>query len=146
MISLISRFPYTPPIDYSAQQRRDTRPDKKIVGNLGEDLAEKFLLRLGYEIRDRNIRLGRDEIDILAFDPVDNALVFVEVKTRSSISRNFGPELDTNHRKLAKMRRSARRWVKEHGFEGGYRLDAVYVVEGKVTEHIKELDWGEETD
>lgn len=113
---------------------------------MGEALAEKFLQRIGYEIRERNVRLGRDEIDILAFDPVDECLAFVEVKSRSSLSKNFGPELDIHHRKLAKIRRSARRWVKDHAYEGGYRLDAIYVVEGKVTEHLKELDWGADED
>ena len=42
----------------------------------GEDIAATYLASIGYGIRSRNIRLGKDEIDILAHDPVDDVLVF----------------------------------------------------------------------
>ncbi|MDB4977828.1 MAG: hypothetical protein JWM56_14 [Candidatus Peribacteria bacterium] len=112
-----------------------------IVGTQGEMIAANFLLRLGYEIRGRNIRISRDEIDILAFDPVDNVLVFAEVKTRSTYHEDYRPELNADWKKCVKLRRSARRWVADHAYDGGYRLDLVCVVEGKVTEHVKELAW-----
>lgn len=53
------------------------------IGRLGENAAAKFLRRnLKMRIAERNYRNGRDEIDIIAYD--GDALVFIEVKTRSA--------------------------------------------------------------
>ncbi len=46
----------------------------------GESLARKYLCRSGYRIIDRNYRLGRQEIDLIA--RLKNRVVFIEVKTR----------------------------------------------------------------
>jgi Holliday junction resolvase-like predicted endonuclease len=99
------------------------------------------LQKLGYEIRGNNVRLGRDEIDLLAFDSGDSVLVFCEVKTRSKKSCDYPAEMSAGFRKCAKLRRSARRWIEEHEFDGGYRLDLICVEGGRVTEHVKELSW-----
>ena len=50
----------------------------------GEDLAAKFLREKGYKIIDRNFRKGYGEIDIIAIK--NDILVFVEVKTKTSLS------------------------------------------------------------
>lgn len=129
-------------MDYSALHKRLKKPAPHIeVGRKGEDTATKFVHRIGYEVRERNLRLGKDEIDILAFDPVDKVLVFMEVKTRSKESVDYNPEMDMHWRKHTRIRRAARKWVAEHDYEGGYRLDLLCVVAGKVTEHLKELPW-----
>ena len=51
------------------------------IGQLGEDIAAKFLKRNGYKILERNNRQSHNEIDIIAANR--SYLVFVEVKTRS---------------------------------------------------------------
>lgn len=51
----------------------------KSTGNLGEDLAAEYLLKLKYKILGRNLNLKVGEIDILAEDR--GAIVIVEVKT-----------------------------------------------------------------
>ena len=51
------------------------------LGVLGERLAADHLEKNGYKILDRNVRMSRNEIDIIAED--DSFIVFVEVKTRS---------------------------------------------------------------
>ena len=112
------------------------------VGKQGEDIAEQFLRGIGYEVRGKNLRLGRDEIDLLAFDPVDHALVFAEVKTRSRQDADYPAHMNAGRRKRINLRRSARRWVTQHAYEGGYRMDLVCVEGGRVTQHIKELSWG----
>ncbi|MEI8229632.1 MAG: YraN family protein [Candidatus Peregrinibacteria bacterium] len=112
------------------------------LGRLGEDLACQYLQGLGFLLRGRNIRIGtHDEIDILAFDPEDRVLVFVEVKTRSRSDEYFRPEMNIDYRKTKALRRAARRWVADHAFEGGYRIDVVSVADGKVVGHIQELAW-----
>jgi putative endonuclease len=54
---------------------------QKKNGQLGEDLACRFVEELGYKILEKNWRYKKAEIDIIAFD-VD-ILVFIEVKSRS---------------------------------------------------------------
>ena len=112
-----------------------------VVGKKGEDIAVTFLQSLGYKLYDRNVRLARDEIDIITFDPHDKVLVFAEVKTRSRRSLDYAPDLNLTAAKKAKLRRSARAWVAEHDYEGGYRIDLVCVVGEKVVDHYKEIEW-----
>lgn len=127
-------------MDYSAHIRNVARQAGKMqTGSMGEDLASKFLVRQGYEIRGRNIRLGKDEVDILAFDPEDKVLVFVEVKTRRKTDIEYGPELDFHHRKKMRLKRAMEKWIADNDYEGGYRLDLLCVVQGKITEHFKEV-------
>lgn len=51
------------------------------LGVLGEKLAADYLEKNGYTIVDKNVRMSKNEIDIIAED--DFFIVFVEVKTRS---------------------------------------------------------------
>ena len=51
-----------------------------IRGKLGEEIACRYLMSLGYEILLRNYHKSYAEIDIIA--AIDNLLVIVEVKTR----------------------------------------------------------------
>lgn len=52
----------------------------------GEEIAEKYLINLGYEILERNFHSSQGEIDIIAKDR--DCLVFVEVKNYSY--RSYG--------------------------------------------------------
>lgn len=52
------------------------------LGKLGEDLAAKHMLSLGYKILDRNWIYQKKELDIVATD--GEYLVIVEVKSRST--------------------------------------------------------------
>ncbi len=58
--------------------------NKKQLGDLGENLAQSFLLSRGYMILDRNFRCRLEnvygEIDIIAKD--QDFICFIEVKTR----------------------------------------------------------------
>ena len=109
------------------------------VGWQGEILAARHLRQLGYRVLQRNVRVGRrDEIDILAYDPQDNVLVFVEVKSRAR-SGLYAPEVNVTASKRIKMSRAARRWMARHDFGIGYRLDVVCVAEGKVVNHFQQV-------
>ena len=55
-----------------------------------EDLASRFLERKGYRILDRNVRLVRKEVDIVAAD--GDTIVFIEVKGRRSSAFGTGSE------------------------------------------------------
>ena len=55
--------------------------DSKELGKQGEDIASSFLVEKGYKIVARNLKMGANEIDIIAEN--EDFLVFIEVKTRS---------------------------------------------------------------
>lgn len=56
------------------------RTSQQQTGDDGENQAEVFLRGCGYRILGRNVRVGRDELDIVAEDGA--VVVFVEVRTR----------------------------------------------------------------
>ncbi|MEG0302035.1 MAG: YraN family protein [Gordonibacter sp.] len=60
------------------------------LGRKGEDAAARFLDRRGYDIVERNWKCLAGEADIIARD--GEALVFVEVKTRSSTDKGLPSE------------------------------------------------------
>ena len=53
---------------------------RRSIGQLGEDIACRFLMESGHTILERNWRSGHLEVDIISFD-VDG-IHFVEVKAR----------------------------------------------------------------
>lgn len=53
------------------------------LGKHGEDLATVFLKQKGFQIITRNYRQKTGEVDIIAKD--GDTLIFIEVKTRSSL-------------------------------------------------------------
>ena len=77
---------------------------KKQLGDLGEDISEIFLAKMGYSIIKRNYRCRLGEIDLIAKDK--EKLIFFEVKTRTNL--NFGyPEESVNNLKVLKLKKLA---------------------------------------
>lgn len=56
----------------------------KDIGNVGENIATRYLENLGYKILERNFRCKLGEIDIIAQDK--DEIVFIEVKARKILS------------------------------------------------------------
>jgi putative endonuclease len=81
------------------------RTERQRRGSLAEDEAAEYLLGLGWQVMARNVKVGRDEIDILAVDPAPpGTLVAVEV--RSLRTPAFGaPEERVDRRKVGHMYR-----------------------------------------
>lgn len=112
------------------------------TGQKGEDSAARFLERIGYRVMGRNVRVGKhDEIDLIAYDPFDRVLVFCEVKTRSKNESEYHPEINLTWQKRRNMARAARRWVDLHAWEGGYRMDTLYVSGTWVMDHHIDVQW-----
>lgn len=84
---------------------------KRSLGQWGEEIGSNYLKDKGYAILGRNLRTPHGEIDILA--EKDNALIFVEVKTRSSNRFGF-PEFAVNPRKQAHMLSAAESYFQQH--------------------------------
>lgn len=79
-----------------------------ITGNLGEEIAVKYLAEKGYNILHRNWRHSHWEIDIIA--SLKNKLHFVEVKTRRTNTFGF-PEDDVSKRKMKFLMSSAEEFL-----------------------------------
>lgn len=78
--------------------------NKRVLGNLGEEIASSFLQKRGYKILERNFKTRLGEIDIIAKDK--NTLVFIEVKARTS--QKFGlPFEAVNYIKQNKIKKMA---------------------------------------
>lgn len=126
----------------TSSRTRPRRPAHLLLGEKGEKIAATYLRSIGYIVRECNVKVDRDEIDILAYDPEDDVLVFAEIKTRTEKTKEgFHPELRAGKRKRIALKRAARRWVARREYDGGYRIDLICVEEGRVTSHFKELSW-----
>ena len=102
---------------------------KDAVGRFGEQVAADHLAAAGLTILARNWRCRDGELDIIARD--GRELVFVEVKTRSSVS--FGSPAEAVDRvKIARIRQLALRWMDAHRdtktFWASVRFDVIAVV------------------
>jgi putative endonuclease len=103
---------------------------KDAVGWYGERVAADHLVSSGLVILDRNWRCPDGEIDIVARDGA--ALVFVEVKTRSSVT--FGDPAEAVSRvKATRIRKLAMLWLEQNrdvpgAFRRELRFDVVSVV------------------
>ncbi len=116
---------------------------KDAVGRYGEQCAADHLAAAGLEILARNWRCRAGELDIVARD--GSQLVFVEVKTRSSLA--FGtPAEAVDRTKSARIRQLALRWImaqRELGepvFWSALRFDVVSVVRGRAGLEIAHLE------
>jgi putative endonuclease len=96
-------------------------------GAAAEDAAVAHLEGLGWRVIARNVKVGRDEIDIVALDPGPPAnLVCVEV--RSATSANFGtPEERMDRLKVGHLYRAMRAYQVIEGRGLPRRVDLVVV-------------------
>lgn len=95
------------------------------LGQLGEDLAARFLKGRGYTILARNVRVPQvGEIDILAQD--GDTLVVVEVRTRRGGPR-FAPDDSVGERKQHRLAQLAEAIALAREWEGPLRVDFVAV-------------------
>jgi putative endonuclease len=122
---------------HKARLRHDNRAHA--WGARGEDLAHRFLQKLGYTVVARNWQAedGSGELDLVAWD--GPSLVIVEVKTRASAE--FGlPEEAVDQEKRRHLIRTAARFAREADVPASQlRFDIVSVLfEGKpVIDHIR---------
>lgn len=64
----------------------------KETGDFGEQIAKKYLIDKGYRFVASNFSYAKLEIDLIFEDETEKYLIFVEVKTRSSLKYGFPEE------------------------------------------------------
>jgi putative endonuclease len=99
--------------------------DRQEVGKLGEKVAQKFLKKRGYRIRETGFRCHHGEIDIIA--QKKDHLVFVEVRTKSNLE--FGtPEESITRAKKERIIASALTYTSTHqNLPSLWRIDVVAI-------------------
>lgn len=112
---------------------------QKTFGKLGEDAAAEFLEAAGYTIVTRNFRIRSAEIDIIA--QINDAIVFVEVKARSS-TRHGLPSEAVNLRKQHKIIEAAGVFLQDETYSDcACRFDVVEVyLRGEHVEAINHIE------
>ena len=100
---------------------------RRRLGAAGEQLAADHLIRMGFQILDRNYRTRFGELDIVACD--QHQIVFCEVKCRVANRAGRDPLESLHDSKRAQVRRMAVRWLNErpHPHVRNLRFDAIGV-------------------
>ena len=105
--------------------RRRAPAERAELGRWGEAVAARELKRRKYRILDRNVRLGRGELDIVATHR--DATVFVEVKTRRGEAFG-GARAALTRAKARQLTRLAQTYLRRHPDRAGaYRIDVVAI-------------------
>ena len=95
-------------------------------GQMGEDIAAKYLEKKGYKILERNKHFSRAcEVDIIAL--YKDTLVFVEVKTRKNNAFGIPFEAITAA-KYKNIKTGVYSYLAENNKYKKYRIDAVSII------------------
>lgn len=107
----------------------DTR---RATGAVGENAAAAYVVRLGWQLLDRNWRFGhRGELDLVALQPGPGSwgtIVFCEVKTRRGLG--WGSPLEAvTAAKVERIQELSQEWLSCHDIRfDRLRIDAVGVI------------------
>jgi len=98
------------------------------VGQYGEELARKYLIKKGYKIIECNIKASYKEIDLIAKAPQQNTLVFFEVKTRTSFAFGKADEA-MSRRKISHLKKAIGIYLEKYNKEKykDIRLDFIAI-------------------
>ncbi len=112
---------------------------------MGEEIAENFLKKQGYDILDRNYRKKWGEIDIVA--KCDEAISFIEVKTINKGS-HFIPEANVYSGKQKRLIRASQTYLldKKYSVDTPWQIDVIVVeldCEKRLADirHLKNAVW-----
>jgi putative endonuclease len=96
------------------------------LGRRSETIAARYLQTHGYEIVERNYRVGHKEVDLIV--RLHDVIAFVEVKARAGA--RFGHPLEAiTWAKRREVAYVARVWIAANGQRDlDYRFDAVAIV------------------
>lgn len=107
------------------------------VGVTGESLVVNYLKKNNYKVLQSNYKNKIGEIDVICFDKTTIEIVFIEVKTRSSLA--FGlPSEAVNFKKQNKIRNVASFYLLSNKkFNEKVRFDVLEILNNEIYNHIK---------
>lgn len=94
-----------------------------LLGSWGEKAATEHLVKLGYAIVERNLKIGTYEIDIIATK--GNTIAFVEVKTRSNDDADPLDAID--QKRINRMARAADIYIRSRNIEYEPQFDIIAI-------------------
>jgi putative endonuclease len=98
------------------------------TGDQGEEIASAFLIARGFRIVERNFRCTGGEVDIIARDPGNKSLVFVEVKSRRSMTYGV-PQLAVTPFKQRQISKAALTWIaRNNQHDQNARFDVIAIL------------------
>ena len=109
----------------------------KIYGDLGENLAEEYLLKRGYTLLERNFHTRYGEIDRIFLK--EDSIIFVEVKARKNNDYGYPSDFVTPQ-KQHKIIQTAEIYMEKFGFydyQPIFDVIEVFLKEDVVIEHIE---------
>lgn len=95
------------------------------IGKLGEQKAQNYLKRRGYQILECNYHTRGGELDIIAKE--GDCVVFIEVKTRTN-SEYGTPAEAVSVYKQQHMLSAAKYYLARYGFDTECRFDVIEVL------------------
>ena len=116
-----------------SRDRSEPHPEPALTGNkatgvLGEEIATNFLIARGYRILERNFRCKGGEVDIIARDPGDKSLVFIEVKARRGLTYGV-PQLAVTAFKQRQISKAALTWLSKNRLhDTNARFDVIAIL------------------
>lgn len=97
----------------------------RAIGDEAEDLACQYLTKHGWQILDRNVYVGKAEIDIIAQNLF--CVAFIEVKMRSGT--HFGHPIEfVDEGKIERVFNAAEHWAIEHQIQLPLRFDVIGIL------------------
>jgi len=102
----------------------------KKLGQWGEQLAARFLIKKGFELVETNYYCREGEIDLIF--KFQDQIVFVEVKTRRSIKFGFGEDAVSFSKRL-KLKQAIEKYMMDKEINLCPRFDLVVVEIDKLT-------------
>jgi putative endonuclease len=105
------------------------------IGNQGEAVAERFLIRQGYAILEHQFHSRYGEIDLII--KKHDTIIFVEVKAYK-IGSLTSPYYAVSKSKQSKIKQTAKYYLMKHALnDDGARFDVVIVEAGVVKDHFE---------
>jgi putative endonuclease len=107
------------------------------LGQLGEELAAKYLTAKKIKILDRNYRWGKSEIDIVCKQ--DEFLVVIEVKTRQTevYGQPYEAVTRSKQRQIIKV---TNQYIKENQIDLEVRFDVVSIIKNQFQTKIDHIE------
>lgn len=115
------KFRFAPAKERSVESRQEA----KELGETGEQMAARYLEEQGCVILERHYRKDHKEVDIIALD--HGELAVIEVKTRTN-EDYFTAEQAVDHRKRQNIIRVANNYVRRHRRTEPLRFDIIAIV------------------
>lgn len=124
------KFRFAPAKERSVESRQEA----KELGETGEQIAARYLEEQGCVILDRHYRKDHKEVDIIALD--HGELAVIEVKTRTN-EDYFTAEQAVDHHKRQNIIRVANNYVRRYHRTEPLRFDIIAIVGSGATAEIR---------